>query len=115
MKLINDQIMVKMTVDITTESGIILPEIYQKKDEGVVVRVGNKVKHCKVGDTVTKFFSCQGEPYEEEGVKYLILSEKKDIEFVDSKDSSTVIELPDGTTAVVTKEQSEKLDCVTIK
>jgi len=83
---INDKIIVKMNpIQETTNSGIFIPVNQQLEQQGVVVAVGNRVKLCKIGDIIQKFYAVDGVFYEEDGVEYLIFKESRDIEFVNDK------------------------------
>ena len=83
---INDKIIVKMNpIQETTNSGIFIPVNQQLEQQGVVVAVGNRVKLCKIGDIIQKFYAVDGVFYEEDGVEYLIFKESQDIEFVNDK------------------------------
>ena len=85
-KPISDKIIVKMNkVQETTQSGVFIPVNQQSELQGVVVAVGNAVKHCKVGDMVQKFYAVDGITYEEDEVEYVIFKESRDIEFVNDK------------------------------
>jgi len=83
---IGDKIIVKMNpIQETTNSGIFIPVNQQLEQQGVVVAVGNRVKLCKIGDIIQKFYAVDGVFYEEDGVEYLIFKESQDIEFVNDK------------------------------
>jgi len=83
---IGDKIIVKMNpIQETTNSGIFIPVNQQLEQQGVVVAVGNRVKLCKIGDIIQKFYAVDGVRYEEDGVEYLIFKESQDIEFVNDK------------------------------
>ena len=85
-KPISDKIIVKMNPILeTTQSGVFIPVNQQLELQGVVVAVGNAVKHCKVGDTIQKFYAVDGISYEEDGIEYVIFKESRDIEFVNEK------------------------------
>ena len=83
---IGDKIIVKMQEKKeTTQSGIFIPVNQQLEHQGVVVAVGNGVKHCKIGDMIQKFYAIDGIPYEEGEIEYVIFKESRDIEFVNEK------------------------------
>lgn len=83
---IGDKVVVKLNpVQETTSSGVFIPLNQQSEQQGTVVSIGNRVKFCKVGDNVQKFFSVEGAPYEEDGIEYVIFREGMDIEFVNQK------------------------------
>ena len=83
---IGDKMIVKMNpIQETTNSGIFIPVNQQLEQQGVVVAVGNRVKLCKIGDIIQKFYAVDGVFYEEDGVDYLIFKESRDIEFVNDK------------------------------
>jgi len=85
-KPIGDKVVVKMgSIKETTKSGVFIPVNQQLEHQGVVVAVGNKVKHCKIADVVQKFYAVDGISYEEGGVEYVIFKEGRDIEFVNEK------------------------------
>ncbi|QQU04243.1 chaperonin [Myroides odoratus] len=65
-----------------TTSGLILPTNYQSEDEYKVVDIGVKVKHIKPGDRVRKFKYSDGLQVVDDGVEYLVLSEKDDVELI---------------------------------
>ena len=57
-----------------TASGIIIPEIAQKKEfKGTVVGVGAEVQEIKVGDEVQYAEHAMPTPMEHEGVEHLLL------------------------------------------
>ena len=88
-KPIGDKIIVKLNkVQETLNSGIFVPKSLQSdylEHRGVVVSVGNSVKHCKIGDMVQKFYAVEGISYEENEIEYVIFKESRDIEFVNEK------------------------------
>ena len=85
-KPISDKIIVKMNPTLeTTQSGVFIPVNQQSELQGVVVAVGNAVKHCKVADIIQKFYAVEGITYEEDEIEYVIFKESRDIEFVNEK------------------------------
>lgn len=74
-KPIATRILVKMRESATAISGIILPEASLKREvEGVVVAVGPKVEHVKVGQAIVLLPHC-GLDVEREGQKFVIVRE----------------------------------------
>ena len=59
-----------------TASGLIIPEIAQKKEfKGTVVGVGQDITEIKIGDVVQYAEHAMPTPMEHEGVEHLLLQE----------------------------------------
>lgn len=83
MQLLGDRILcTRIVEEKQTTSGLILPTNYQSEDEYKVVDVGVKVKHIKLGNRVRKFKYSDGLQVVVDGVEYLVLSEKDDVELI---------------------------------
>ncbi|WP_413512210.1 chaperonin [Myroides odoratus] len=82
MKLLGDRILcTRIVEEKQTESGLILPINYQSENEYKVVEVGVKVKYIKPGDRIRKFKYSDGLQMVIDGIEYLVLSEKGDVDF----------------------------------
>ncbi|WP_060873833.1 chaperonin [Myroides odoratus] len=83
MKLLGDRILcTRIVEEKQTTSGLILPTNYQSEDEYKVVDIGVKVKHIKPGDRVRKFKYSDGVQSVIDGIEYLVLSEKDDVDII---------------------------------
>lgn len=81
MKLLNNYVMVEKIIKDKTESGILLAESQKDKQIGRVVKIGNKVKFVKVGDTV-KYYEHAGTKITYRGDDLLILNELGEISVI---------------------------------
>ena len=66
----------RKSAETTTASGIIIPELAQKKEfKGEVVGVGQEVTEIKIGDVVQYAEHAMPTPMEHEGSEHLLLQE----------------------------------------
>jgi chaperonin GroES len=66
----------RKSAETKTASGLIIPEIAQKKEfKGTVVGVGQDITEIKIGDVVQYAEHAMPTPMEHEGVEHLLLQE----------------------------------------